>query len=396
MRYSERAFLRERAMEESDERQKCTRRGLTASDLHLFSDYTKAKEFLPLLESAIARTQAEMVVLNGDIFDFEYPGNLSFEDGLEKMGFDLAPHSIDRKLLDKLGIGRHIQDDLERYKPMKGVDAVLNLAIAWLWKFSTEHPQTQIHYVLGNHDGVYCPKGLDNHKNRDFCTRMKKLKQVLKEEGKAENFHFHRECFSPAANALFTHGDLPLRKQDIHTRPFVPIDDIRPPQKGEEGHSLRYTFEEMIYSHPALLSFAHHFAGYHNRPGRIDPAVTRAQVKVVKGRRDTFHIFTGHTHVPRTNDEVTRMVKNPLNGEEYQQHFLMHNTGSAVSAREFNLLEFGLRDEAVQREGKEPKTVTVVEGVRRAPEVGTQPGNWANTVKRAAMTAGSCAPLPRV
>ena len=344
--YSERAFLREKVMGETCEAQKKRRTGLTVSDLHLFSDYTKASEFLPLLDAAVERTQAEMVVLNGDIFDFEYPGKLSFEDELEKMGFDLTPASADRTVLDKLGIGRHIQDNLEHYTPMKDVDAVLNLALAWLWKFSTEHPQTQVHYILGNHDGVYCPKGLENYKNRDFCTRMKKLKQVLKEEGKAENFRFYKETFSPASNAFFTHGDLPLRNQDIHTRPFVPIDEIRPPQKGEEGRNIRYALDETVYDKPRLLSFAHEYAGYHNRPGRIDPAVTRAQMKVTKGREDTFHIFTGHTHVPRTNNVVMKEVTDPTTTEKYWQRFMMHNTGSAVSAREFNVPWRGLNPPA--------------------------------------------------
>ncbi len=370
-------------------------RGVTVSDLHVFSDYTNAQEFLPLLHQAIERKDAtghpaDMVVLNGDIFDFEYPKkHISFEDELEKLGFNLESEG-DKDVLTKLGIWKYVQEDLNQYKPIKNVDAVLNLAIAWLYKFCEAHPQTQIHYVMGNHDGVYCPKGLDDNKKRDFPTRLKKLKKVLGQEG--INFHFHKETFSPADNVMFTHGDLPMQKCAIYSRPMVPIDDILSPPPGGEGRTKQDAIEQWIYSNPTLLSMAHRYAGYHNRPGRIDPPVIRAQKKIHRGRKDEFHIFTGHTHVPRLNDVVDMQVKDPHTGENVSQRFLLHNTGSAVSRKEFNMLEFDLDQVRQPRPGKEDKQITVLSNVRRAQEVGQEPLDWVDKIKKTAIEVGYALP----
>lgn len=379
-------------MEEESLPEKRGRRGLTVSDLHLFSDYTKANELLPLLDAAIEREgekPADMVVLNGDIFDFEFPGNISFEDELEKLGFDLEEEK-DKQTLEKLGVLRHVQYDLGSYKPIKDVDAVLNLAVAWLWKFCESHPQTQVHYIIGNHDGVYCPDGLENKKSRDFPSRLKKLKKVLKEEAGADNFHVHGETFSPAMNVMFTHGDLPMRKQNIHSRPYIPIDEVKSPDSGDEERKFHHAVEQWIYSNPTLLSLAHQYAGYHNRPQHIDPCVIRAQRKIKKGRHDLFHIFMGHTHVPRTNDKVEQPITDPQTGEKYLQRFHIHNTGSAVSRKEFNMLEFDLEETTQKREGKKDKVTTLLTEVRRAPELGEQPMGWVDKMKaRAAPYVGT-------
>lgn len=317
----------------ADERRAKT--GITVSDLHLFSDYTVTPQMMPRIHAAAER--ADVFVLNGDIFEFNYPSK-----GLT-------------------------QDD------------VLEGAVKWLRELALAHPRTQIHFVLGNHDGVHCPE----NPKRDFPARLKKLEQEIKDSG-ASNFHFHPETFMPAANALFTHGDLPLRGQNLEKRPYVDIDAAKVQEvsatqalenifRGDWGRSVGHYVEQVVYANAALHKASQIGAALHNRHTRIHPILAKhlTHHQKVKDRHDIFHIFTGHTHIPITNEMETVTLAD-CEGKEYRQTFAFHNTGSSVREEEFNMLEFDIipqRAAGKELSKKDSRYVWQVDHVRSAQEV---------------------------
>ncbi len=309
--------------------------GITASDLHLFSDYTVTQQMMPRIHAAAER--ADIFVLNGDIFEFNFPSK-----GLS-------------------------QDD------------VLERAISWLREFARAHPHTQIHFVLGNHDGVHCPE----NPQRDFPTRLRMLETELQNTG-AGNFHFHAESFMPAANALFTHGDLPLRGQNLEKRPYVDIDDAKVPEisaaeavgqivKGNWGKAAGHYVEQVVYAHTSLHKASQIGAALHNRHTRIHPILAKQLTRhqKVKDLHDIFHIFTGHTHIPLANEMETVTLAD-CDGKKYRQTFAFHNTGSSVREEEFNMLEFDIvpqRAAGNELKKADSRYVWQVEHVRAAQEV---------------------------
>ena len=84
-------------------------RGLAVSDLHLFARRSAGEEYLHSLRSQLAST--DVLVLNGDIFDF-------------------------------------------RWSTLPSVEATAARALEWLEALHAAYPSCTIHYVLGNHD---CP-----------------------------------------------------------------------------------------------------------------------------------------------------------------------------------------------------------------------------------------------
>lgn len=317
----------------ADERR--TKTGITVSDLHLFSDYTVTEQMMPRIHAAAER--ADIFVLNGDIFEFNFPSK-----GLTQ-------------------------------------DAVLERAMNWLRELALAHPRTQIHFVLGNHDGVHCPE----RPERDFPTRLKQLEQELKDSD-AGNFHFHPETFMPAANALFTHGDLPLRGQNLEKRPYVDIDEAKVPEisavealgsifKGTWGSSVGNYVEQVVYANAVLHKASQIGAALHNRRTRIHPILAKHLTyhHKVKDLHDIFHIFTGHTHVPITNEMETVTLAD-CEGKEYRQTFAFHNTGSSVREEEFNMLEFDIvpqRAAGKELNKQDSRYVWQVEHVRAAEEL---------------------------
>ncbi len=338
------------------DRKHTPKKGIVVSDLHILGDYTHTDALLPLLDKAIERTQADMVVLNGDIFEFEYPNR------------------------------RYTQDEVLRH------------ALTWLREFCSKHPDTQVHYVMGNHDGVYHP----TDKKRDFVRQLRTLERKIRKNDHS-NFHFHPEYFLAASNSLFTHGDIPLRGQNMQSRSYTHIDETRVPPHTlyEVGTRLALrdgdlklgeVFEQMFYDNKTLHRVGQRAVDIWNHHGRINPILARSLSGMVNGRHDAFHIFTGHTHIPRLNDPLTvRMLD--ADGREYKQEFLFHNTGSSVRSREFNMLEFDLRD--IGKNDLKGKPVYVLENVCRAEEVGPEEKSWVQKVGHKAAVAACSAPLPR-
>ena len=119
-------------------------RGIAISDLHLFARRSAGEEYLDSLRSQL--TSADILVLNGDIFDF-------------------------------------------RWSTLASAQVTAARAVEWLAALHAAYPACEIHYVLGNHD---CPAF--------FSERLDGLASQL------PRFQWH-EFGVRIGTALFVHGD---------------------------------------------------------------------------------------------------------------------------------------------------------------------------------------------
>lgn len=126
-------------------------RGLVVSDLHLFASRSDGLNRIASIRDRLSET--DLVVLNGDIFDFRW-----------------STHS---------GHAHSIRE-----------------AIQWLLDFSRSVPHSDVHYVLGNHDCLV-----------DFVLQLDAVKRDC------SNFEWHE--YSVQFNEhLFLHGDCTNEKMD--------------------------------------------------------------------------------------------------------------------------------------------------------------------------------------
>lgn len=121
----------------------------TASDLHLFCQRSEAASHMQALYDAAE--DADIFVLNGDIFDF-------------------------------------------RWSRLASVDHTVDEAIEWLDDFTSRAPACQVHYVLGNHDSV-----------RAFTDALTVFAKQKK------NLLWH-PYYVRLENKIFLHGDVAQRK----------------------------------------------------------------------------------------------------------------------------------------------------------------------------------------
>lgn len=126
-------------------------RGLVISDLHLFSPRSEGTALLADLRDELVR--ADVLVLNGDIFDF-------------------------------------------RWSCLPDQSATIDAAIDWLASLLGEFEGRSIHYILGNHD---CLAG--------FSTRLDDL------AGNDDRFSIH-ELRLVLNRTLFLHGDCANRRMN--------------------------------------------------------------------------------------------------------------------------------------------------------------------------------------
>lgn len=118
--------------------------GLTVSDLHVFSHHSRTRDFLEELE-ALARG-TEVLVLNGDIFDFKWSQHAG--------------------VLPSVTAARHQLEHLVRVLP-----------------------RCQVHVVLGNHDAV------------------RPYQAVLEELAQDHPHFFWHEFACKVGSGIFLHGD---------------------------------------------------------------------------------------------------------------------------------------------------------------------------------------------
>ena len=133
------------------------------SDLHLFSHRSRALRHMPAIVEALR--QSEALILNGDIFDF----NWSIHGGTEP---------------------------------------TINAAEEWLRQLMDTAPHGRLYYLLGNHDGVSA-----------WAERCEVLSEVL------SGFHWSPD-YLRLGDTLFTHGDLLLGSEPLETRPLKT--EVRP------------------------------------------------------------------------------------------------------------------------------------------------------------------------
>jgi predicted MPP superfamily phosphohydrolase len=126
-------------------------RGMAVSDLHLFAHRSAGREYFGSLRSQLI--SADLLVLNGDIFDF-------------------------------------------RWSTLATPEITAHRAVEWLQAVRDVYPCCAIHYVLGNHD---CPAF--------FRERLNALAKTL------ERFQWH-EYGVRIGTALFVHGDCTHRRMN--------------------------------------------------------------------------------------------------------------------------------------------------------------------------------------
>jgi UDP-2,3-diacylglucosamine hydrolase len=133
--------------------QQSVQRGIVVSDLHLFARRSRGAFRFDSIRGELS--SAEVLVLNGDIFDFRWST-----------------------------LGQH--------------DKTLPVAVEWLRKVASDFPQCQIHFIVGNHD---CTAA--------FLEELSQLAEAL------PRFQWH-EYLLRLGPALFFHGDCAHRQMDHH------------------------------------------------------------------------------------------------------------------------------------------------------------------------------------
>jgi UDP-2,3-diacylglucosamine pyrophosphatase LpxH len=126
------------------------KRGFAVSDLHLFAHRSSAHDHLPLVRQAA--TEADFIVLNGDIFDF-------------------------------------------RWSTLPTRGHTLDAAVGWLRSLAEDHPECRFYYIMGNHDAL--------------APLAPRLDALVAER---PNLHWN-PTHVRINDALFLHGDLPLHRK---------------------------------------------------------------------------------------------------------------------------------------------------------------------------------------
>jgi UDP-2,3-diacylglucosamine pyrophosphatase LpxH len=156
--------------------------GIVVSDLHLFARRSCAEERLRSLHGQLS--QARLIVLNGDIFDFRWSKLGDFDDS--------------RKA-----------------------------AIQWLRRLACRFPNCEIHYILGNHD---C---LDS-----FTYDLDQLSRTL------PAFRWQRH-YLRLGSSLFLHGDCVHRQMDGKGLEFYRETWRNDSQRGP-GAAVAYRFVDIL------------------------------------------------------------------------------------------------------------------------------------------------------
>ena len=126
--------------------------GLVVSDLHVFRRYSQTAQLLPkLLQSASTK---DFLVLNGDIFDFNW-------------------------------------------SVLPSIEQTVSAAAEWLVELIVRLPRCRIFYVMGNHDGLKPWANRLDELTRSFRGQFSWVQAVLQLD----------DCW-------FFHGDLPLFRPD--------------------------------------------------------------------------------------------------------------------------------------------------------------------------------------
>ncbi len=225
--------------------------GYVVSDLHLFAERSAAHGLMDELRESARK--ADFLVLNGDIFDF-------------------------------------------RWTVLPTIEDTARAAARWLGDLAAEHPHCRFFYVMGNHDAL-----------EPFADELADL------AGRTHNIDWFPSHLR-LDNALFLHGDLPLRRRRTagFTRQIAATERIK-------GGFLTLCYRFLIATRALRIGSL-----FHRRrrcAKRILRSLSAQDADWTDGITD---VYFGHTHAPYSDfrcDGVT-----------------FHNTGSAVRGLRCNPL----------------------------------------------------------
>jgi UDP-2,3-diacylglucosamine hydrolase len=210
------------------------RQGLVISDLHCFSRRSRAVELLAEMQELLA--SAEILVLNGDVFDF-------------------------------------------RWSVLPDMQSTIEGSLEWLDNLIEMRSGKSTHYLLGNHDCVAC-----------FTERLSDFAEAR------PSLHWH-ESFLRIGDNLFLHGDCANRRMDPEGHRRFRDAWSRDKQRGAVSRSLYDVVDAMGASrkfhdlwfpqHGTVSRVAHH----------LDHILPRWRDEVNHCYFGHTHLpFTGHRH----------------------------------------------------------------------------------------------------
>ncbi len=232
--------------------------GLVVSDLHFFAKRSHGISCLESLDTALS--SAPVLVLNGDTFDFRWST---------------------------------LANDTETEAE----------ALGWLRRLLVAYPQTEVHFVLGNHD---CLPGF-----------VESLKRLAKDHGR---FHWHEYCLQ-IGTSLFLHGDCSQRVMDATGLDRYRQSWRRPSRRGRVATTAYRCSDRM-----GLTRLVHR---WHFPREQTVARVCHYLDDCHPGwRSQILDCYFGHTHLP--------FAAYTWNGIRF------HNTGSGIRGMRFNPLRFDL------------------------------------------------------
>lgn len=230
--------------------------GWVISDLHLFAQRSEGAErmnhLLPMLRGI------DRLVLNGDIFDFRWSMFASHAESVAR-------------------------------------------AVAWLKRLHSQLPDTQIHYVLGNHDCL-----------EEFVVGLAAASAAW------DRFQIHHHTLL-LRDRLFLHGDCTNARMDQPA-----LDRYRRQwSRDRQRHGIATTGYQLA-DRVGLTHLVHRW----QFPKQRTLDRLRFHLDQLGITRSVVHCYFGHTHGP-FNDVEHAGIR-------------FHNTGSAIAGMGFNPVQFEL------------------------------------------------------
>lgn len=222
----------------------------------------------------------------------------------------------ERRMTDQLDrqVGRFdhfvFNGDLADYEASRySVPDTTRRAVAYVARFAKKFPNTEIHYVLGNHDGT---QGL-------YAALRKAAKKL-------PNLHVHPVGVR-IGEALFMHGDRAHVGGDFfRSDGAIGNDSFRVAMPEEIP---RFSKSQARIERLAVKTNLQHVADLYNRPSRIiaelQASLTRYPNPVMDGVK---HVVTGHTH---------------LAYEKKKDGITWHNSGAMVPGTEAKLVSISVK-----------------------------------------------------
>ncbi len=228
--------------------------GIVLSDLHIFAQRSNAGHYIKVLHEAM--DTADFLVLNGDIFDF-------------------------------------------KWSVLPGIEETLAEAINWLRVLSEAHPHCTIFYILGNHDALEI-----------FAVALENLSKEI------ANFFWHPTHLR-IDDALYLHGDLPLRGKKPFQRSLKPFIAM----KRKHMHLL-YN----VTVHSRLHRASELFISKSLCAAKILSVFDKHPTPVLD---DIADVYFGHTHVAFSDFKFKGIT--------------FHNTGATIHGVKTNMMKFSIQ-----------------------------------------------------